>query len=60
MTTVEAIHILELYKDWDTGQRSISLATIRQREVEDDIYDARRVLILEATKKLTSPERPSN
>ncbi len=49
MTKEEAIAILEKYKSWNMGQKSTSLAFDGIRTQEDDIYDARRGLILNAT-----------
>jgi len=48
MTKEEAIKILELYRDWNIGQKSLHLIN----STEDLIYNARRELILKATKVL--------
>jgi hypothetical protein len=52
MTKEEAIAILDRYKNWNMGQKSANLAFGGSRTDEDDIYDARRALILKATKVL--------
>ena len=49
----EAQAIIDRYKEWNTGQKSTSYAFGGKRTLEDDIYDARRKLILKATKVLT-------
>jgi len=55
MTVDEAKEILRLYRGWNDGQRSMTYAASRgaERTDEDDIYDARRVLIQRATELLT-------
>ena len=48
MTKQEALKILELYRNWNTGQTSVSLAFESVRTPEDDILDERRKLITKA------------
>ncbi len=52
MNRKECIEILERFKNWNEGQVSVSLALHGTRTREDDIYDARRELVLKATKQL--------
>lgn len=52
LTKQECFNILDRYATWNRGQKSISLAFDRIRTDEDDIYDARRVLLTKVTKRL--------
>lgn len=45
----EALQILELYKGWNNGQKSVSHAFGGPKTMEDEVYDARRKLILKAS-----------
>jgi hypothetical protein len=45
MNREEAIGILDRFKSWNVGQKSIDHAFGGARTEEDDIYDARRKLI---------------
>lgn len=54
LTTKEAcLEILRMYHNWNHGQKSVDLAFNGTRTDEDAIYDARRVLIRQATERLT-------
>ena len=53
MTKQECFEVLERYRHWNTGQKSTNHAFNGERTTEDDIFDARRELILAATKRLT-------
>jgi hypothetical protein len=46
----EAKYWLEFYKDWNPGQKSLNCASGGIRTVEDDIYEARRRLLLFCTR----------
>jgi hypothetical protein len=52
VTREEAFRVLDLYRNWNFGQRSVALANRMPRTAEDDLYDERRALILKATKVL--------
>ncbi len=52
LTKQECLDILDRYKNWNFGQKSISLITGKIRTVEDDIYDSRRDLILKTINRL--------
>lgn len=52
MTNQEAMAVLDKYRNWNTGQTSIDLAFHGKRTSEDDLLDARRKLMTEATKVL--------
>ena len=52
LTREEAIGILQLYRNWNEGQKSLSLASGGPRTREDDVYDARRALLIQATELL--------
>lgn len=52
LTKADCINILSLYRDWNTGQKSTTLAMIGIRTVEDDIYDARRKMLLSVMAKI--------
>lgn len=54
MTVDEALEVVRLYRGWNDGQRSMTYAVSRgaERTDEDDIYDARRVLVQRATELL--------
>ena len=52
MTRDEAEKVLDRYKNWNHGQKSIGLLFNGQRTAEDDILDARRAVILKATRIL--------
>ena len=52
MTKEEAWGILKFFNGWNNGQKSVSLTFGGSRTVEDDIYDERRKLILQAIKTL--------
>ena len=56
MEREEAMKILELYRNWNEGQRSTSLAMHGIRTAEDDLLDARRELIKTATKRLAEDD----
>lgn len=56
MTRDEALKIIELYRNWHVGQKSVSLATTGKRTPEDDVYDERRKLISVATTVLSGEE----
>lgn len=53
MSREEAREILDRFKNWNTGQKSLEYSMYRERTREDDIFDARRELILAATKTLS-------
>jgi hypothetical protein len=53
LTKEECLNILSRYDGWNHGQTSTRLAICGIRTKEDDILDARRELILQATKRLT-------
>lgn len=48
MTLEEAWKIIDACKNWNTSQRSPSLAFGGVRKLEDDVYDARRAALAEA------------
>lgn len=50
MTREEALTVLQLYRSWNEGQKSSSAAFGGPRTQEDDVYDARRAMLLEATR----------
>ena len=52
LTKQECLDILDRYKGWNDGQKSVSLAFTGKRVMEDDILDARRELVLAATRRL--------
>ena len=52
LTKDECLQILNLYKNWNAGQKSMSLAFGGMRTGEDDLYDERRALIKAATIRL--------
>ena len=56
MTRKEAIELLELYRNWNTGQTSVCAALGGERTAEDDLLDARRAMLKRATELLTSEE----
>jgi hypothetical protein len=56
MTREEALKILGMYRDWNEGQKSVSFAFRGVRTDEDDVYDARRALLKEATELLRTKE----
>ena len=56
LTKQECLAILDRFAGWNHGQCSMEKARMGgrgQHTVEDDIYDARRELILKATKRLS-------
>lgn len=53
MNKEEAMKIIELYRTWNEDQRSISAAFGGPRTDADDVYDARRRLLVEATRVLS-------
>lgn len=56
MTRDEALKLLDLYRNWNVGQKSVTLAISGQRTAEDDIFDKRREAILLATTVLAAGE----
>lgn len=54
MTREEAIKIIELYKYWNIGQKSVGHAFGGTKNTEDEIYDARRNLIKKAYEVLNA------
>lgn len=50
----QALDIIKMFSTWNTGQKSISHAFGGPRTSEDDIYDARRKLILKAYEVLNA------
>lgn len=48
LTKEESFKILELYKSWNVGQKSISKSFGGAHTEEDNIYDKRRELIKKA------------
>ena len=52
LTKVECLAILDKWQHWNTAQKSMSLSWGGSRTAEDDIFDARRELILKTTKRL--------
>lgn len=52
MTKEECLEILDRYRNWNAGQTSVRLAFHGERTKEDDVLDARRELLLAATKRL--------
>lgn len=50
----DAFRVIELYRGWNVGQKSMSLALGGARELEDDIYDERRKLLAEALRVIQS------
>lgn len=52
LTKKECLDILELFKNWNHGQKSVTNAFNGRRTSEDDIYDERRKIILAAYKRL--------
>jgi hypothetical protein len=48
MTREEALVIVKACENWNTGQKSISLAFGGPRTAEDDVYDARRAALKQA------------
>lgn len=48
MTRDEALKFIEIYKNWNVGQTSVSYAFSGKRTPEDDIFDERRRTLLEA------------
>ena len=58
LTKQECFTILSMWKDWNMAQTSVSRAFAGARTEEDDIYDARRRLIITATKRLEELCRP--
>lgn len=52
LTKEECLEILDRYKNWNHGCKSVPYAFKGQRTAEDDIYDERRKLILAATTRL--------
>lgn len=53
LTKAECLVVLDKYKDWNPDQRSLALNFAGVRTAADDIYDARRKLLLAATQRLT-------
>lgn len=53
LTKDECLKILNESKNWNNGQTSVKFAIHGIRTKEDDIYDAKRNLILNATKRLS-------
>jgi hypothetical protein len=45
LTKEDCFRILELYRNWNTGQKSSTLVMTGGRTEEDDILDARRRLL---------------
>ena len=60
MTEQVAMAILNKYRHWNTGQTSVDFAFYGTRTAEDDILDARRELILKATKALADEKEKSD
>ena len=56
MTNKEALDVLSLYRNWNTGNTSVSLAFVGKRTNEDDVLDSRRKLILSANAQLSKGE----
>lgn len=52
LTKEECFRILELYRGWNLGQKSISHAFGGPRTPEDDVLDSRRALIRAAQDRL--------
>lgn len=52
MTRAEALSILNQFQSWNIEQKSVGLALRGSRQSIDDIYDARRRLILKARETL--------
>jgi hypothetical protein len=50
MTKEEAWKIIEACRDWNIGQKSMSLAFGGPRVPEDDILDAKKIALKEAWK----------
>lgn len=54
MTKDEAYNILEMFKNWNTGQKSMEHAFGGHKNLVDDIYDERRKLIKKAYEVLNN------
>lgn len=52
MSLEECQEILERYEDWNTSQESWSVSLGNRRTQEDDIFDARRSVVLAATNRI--------
>jgi hypothetical protein len=52
MKREEAIELLKMYRNWNEGQLSVSLAFKGIRTAEDDVLDARRKMLIEASRVL--------
>ena len=52
MTKDEALNILRMYENWNTGQTSVPLAFNGTRTLEDDFLDNKRKLLIKAQEVL--------
>ena len=50
----EAMEIIKLYRNWNTGNTSVSLAFNGIRTSEDDVLDARRAALKKAHEVLSA------
>jgi hypothetical protein len=48
MTKEEAWKIIDACKNWNTGQKSVSLIFDKRRTAEDDVLDAKRASLKKA------------
>jgi hypothetical protein len=56
MTPADAVVILKMYENWNAEQRSVSFSLRGERMAADDIYDARRDMLLRATRVLAGTD----
>ena len=54
MTRAEAMELVKLYRNWNHGQLSCTLAMHGRRTLEDDALDARRRMLTKAYDLLAS------